>query len=92
MKTPLDFCSRLRQMPRSLRLTARALDQELLDDTVLEGMERDDDEAAAWFQDPLCRSKPRTQFAQFIVDVNAERLERAGCGMTAILAAAAHHA
>jgi len=52
--------------------------QEILDDAVLERMERDDDEPAAGRKQALGRNEPVREAAKLVVDEDAQRLERAG--------------
>ena len=55
----------------------RALGEKSLDDAVLERMEGDRDQPPAGFQDALGTGKRRRQFAELVIDENAQRLERA---------------
>ena len=60
---------------------ARAEAEELLDDPVLERVERHHREAPAGLDEPLGGAKPAHEFAQFVVDRDAQRLEGACRGM-----------
>src|SRR6185295_1101252 len=55
-------------------------------------MEGDDDEASARCKNALSRRKPSHQLAQLVVDVDPERLERAGRRMASGDALAPEHA
>ncbi len=68
-------------MARSRRGGAAALPQEALDPGVFERMEGHHGEPAARHQHPLGRGQTAIQFAQFVVDRDAQRLKRAGGGI-----------
>jgi len=73
-------------MPRSRRGPPRPLEQEPLHDAVFERMERHHDETPTGLQQPLRRHKASFKLAKFVVDVDAQRLERARCGMPTVIA------
>ena len=54
---------------------ARAADQELLDDPVLERVERHNREAPAGLQKPLGSAEPTREFAKLVVDRDAQSLK-----------------
>ena len=70
----------LRQVARACH-RAGAVGDEALDDAVFQRMERDDDQPAAGLQDALGRKQRARQFAEFVIDEDAQRLEHAGSGM-----------
>ena len=86
------FLPRRGQVARSACLAAAAGGEKLLHDAVFEGVERDHDEASAGLQDALGCGKAQGEFAQLVVDVDPQRLERAGRGVSAVLAPATHDA
>ncbi len=55
----------------------RAAREELFDDPVFERMEGHDNEPAAVSQHALRRREPFDQFAQFVIDGDAQRLKAA---------------
>ena len=77
-----------RQMPR-LRLLAGAVGDEALDDAVLERMEGDDGEPAAWLQHALGGEQCAGELAELVIDEDAQRLEDAGGRMDLVLRVAA---
>src|SRR5690242_2373372 len=77
-------------MPRGGR-PLRAVADEALDDAILERMEGHDDEPAARLQHPFRRDQRARELAELVVDVDAQRLERAGGGVDTVLRLAADH-
>src|SRR4051812_38080850 len=73
------------------RRTSAAACKETLDDAVLERVERDDDDAAAWLEDAFRRRKTLGQLLQFLIDENAQRLKRS-CGRMDLPRLRPHHA
>ena len=66
-----------RRMARALGRGVAALGQEALDDAVFQRMERDDRKAAAGAQHALGRFEAALEFAQFVIHIDAQRLEGA---------------
>src|SRR5688572_9563016 len=73
-----------RQMPRTRRL-AGAIGEELLDDAVFERMKGDDDKPPAGLQYRFRRKQRLRQFAELVVDEDAQGLEDARCRMDLVL-------
>src|SRR5262245_18790415 len=73
-----------RQMARAVGLRRRSLPEEAFDQSVLERMERDDDEASSWRQHALGCAKAARQLEKLVVDVDAQRLEGARRGVAAV--------
>ncbi len=71
-------------MPRTGSL-AGTIGKEALHDAVLERMERDDDETSAGLQRCFRRKQRLGEFAEFIIDEDAQRLEDARRGMDLVL-------
>ena len=72
-----------RQMARACRRAAGAGGEELLHDAVFERMERHDDETPAGLQDALGRMQRAHEFAELVVDGDAQPLEHARRRMNA---------
>ena len=72
-----------RQVARACRRAAGARGEELLHDAVFEGMERHDDEPPAGLQDALGRMQRAHEFAELVVDGDAQGLEHARRRMNA---------
>src|SRR5262245_15205449 len=72
-----------RQVARSRRRRTGAPREEMLHEPVLERVEGDEDEAATGSQDALGGAETGGELAELIVDVHAQRLERARGGMAA---------
>ncbi len=73
-----------RQMARSARCAPCASLKKPLHDAIFKGVEGDDHQPSAGFQCVLCRAEAPREFAQFVIDVDAERLERPRRGMAAV--------
>ena len=89
----LEGCGRrhrLRQMARAVLGTAPG-GQEVLHDPVFERMERDHHQPAARREDALRGGQPLRELAELVVDVEAQRLERARRRMD-VAGPAMHHA
>ena len=78
-------------MPRPGRCT-RARRDEPLDDAILERVEGDDGETSPGLQRALGGKQRAGQFAELVVDEDAQRLEDARRGMDLVLRMAAHEA
>ena len=72
-----------RHMARAARRAAGASGEELLHDAVFERMERHDHEASAGLQHALGRMQRAHQFAELVVDGDAQALEHARRRMNA---------
>src|SRR6476646_5973097 len=66
-----------RQVARAVRLRLRAVLEELLDQPILQRVEGDDEEAPAGREHALGGGEGLGQLTQLVVDVDAQRLERA---------------
>lgn len=64
---------------------AGAILEERLYDSIFERMEGNDDKPAAGFQSPLGRKQGMGEFAQLVVDEDAQRLEDARCRVDLVL-------
>src|SRR5688572_28057080 len=82
----------LRQVARARGRRAGAPREEMLHQPILERVERDDEKPAAGSQHTLGGGEPGCKLAELVVDVHAQRLERARGGMAAGDALAAEHA
>ena len=81
-----------RQVARARGRRTGTAGEELLHQPVLERVEGDDEKPAAGSQHTLGGAEPGCKLAQLVVDVHAQRLERARGGMAAGDALAAEHA
>jgi hypothetical protein len=82
----------LRQVPRSASFLARARGKKSLHDAVFQRMEGDGDEAPTGLQATLGRAQAARQLAEFVVHLDAQRLEGARCRVTAVLLTPPEHA
>ena len=64
-------------MTRGAGVPATALAEKLLDRAILQGVKRYDDKPAVGGEQRFGRAEPTFQLAEFIVDVNPQRLKRA---------------
>ena len=71
-------------MPGTAAFLAGAVSEKPFNYTVFQAVEGDHDKTAAGFQYFFRGEQRASQFTQLIVDVNAQRLERAGGRMAAI--------
>ena len=79
-------------MPGNARFLAGPARQKAFDDAVFEGMKGYDDQSSTRLEYMLGRRQSAHEFAEFIVDVDTQRLERPRRGMPAVGLAAVKYA